>query len=67
MPERHLLCALPHEMLQVRKEKSQLQRLHLETLSKIVMLSGPIAPTLSCVQRTIKGQDHAAVAVLVGC
>jgi hypothetical protein len=48
MPERHRLCALPHEMLQVRKEKSRMQRLHLETLSKIGMLFGLVSPALFC-------------------
>jgi hypothetical protein len=48
MPERHLPCAAPHEMLQVRKEKSRLQRLHLETVSKMGMLSGLVSPVLFC-------------------
>jgi hypothetical protein len=48
MPERHRLCALPHEMLQVRKEKSRMQRLHLETRSKMRMLSGLVLPKLFC-------------------
>jgi hypothetical protein len=48
MPERHPLCAAPHEMLQVRKEKSRLQRLHLESVSKMRMLSGLVLSVLFC-------------------
>jgi hypothetical protein len=47
MPERQGLCAVRQEMLQVRKEKSLLQRLHLETLVEMGMLRTRDVP-LSC-------------------
>jgi hypothetical protein len=73
MPERPVLCAAQHDMLQVRKEKPQLQKLHLEIVHVPVIMQSagraeppglPGPALLGAVHHS--GLIYAPVAIIVG-